>query len=412
MNNKLISLKFYKISFSNFRKNIYSHILSILIIILIISTLFFTNVLYFSWKQIIDSINSENSIIIKNEIKWASDVLNIKTVQKIESALSKIPTIETSYNFFLKIPTSVNINYIWLIKFTTDIFFIAYDFNVLKKWNYTKINEHNEDKIWIILPSRALFLLNNTVFNTLSKENIGFLWWEIFFWKSTVTELSNMQSEFFYIEWMSDDLPIYAAAIDYNIAFKILENFNINKQLVKVYEMKINYKNTEDFNKIQESIKIVENSNQSKFLIKNIWEDNEQLKNKYYTIISIVWSVFAFLIMGMILYIFYLKSLLLIEKNKKTTTTLRYLGLSDFFITNIYFLEYKIVLFLSLIIFLTIGYSFDNIINKYISSKISILVWISNFSYEPHYEILIIEYIIIIALIYLMILRKISFREK
>lgn len=131
----------------NFKKNIPAHGISLGITTVIIGILFLINILYFSGVQFIDAINSENSIVIKKEMHEYSDILTLETVQKIDQSLKGIPTVRSSYDFFLKIPTSIHLNYANLVQFTTDIFFEAYDFEVLKKGKYTQLHEPEAGKI-------------------------------------------------------------------------------------------------------------------------------------------------------------------------------------------------------------------------------------------------------------------------
>ncbi len=399
---------FFRISWVNFKKNIPAHGISLGITTVIIGILFLINILYFSGVQFIDAINSENSIVIKKEMHEYSDILTLETVQKIDQSLKGIPTVRSSYDFFLKIPTSIHLNYANLVQFTTDIFFEAYDFEVLKKGKYTQLHEPEAGKIWIILPSKIIFLLNNTAFDSITRDTIGFLNGEIFFWKSTVSEWKNMKSESFYVEGLSDDLPVYAVAIDFWTIFPLLDHFHMAKDKMKVMEMKINYGKSDDLERIQRVLKDIELQHQSTFVHQNIGEENETLKNRYSMFIRLIGSVTIVSIIGMILYIFSLKTALSLEKNKKNIQTLKYLGLGNFSITNIYFLEYLMVFLGSFMIFFITSALSTETMRNYTGNTIAFMIWMTNFRYETHYGVLLIECIGILACMYFIMWKVVS----
>lgn len=143
---------------------------------------------------------------------------------------------------------------------------------------------------------------------------------------------------------------------------------------MKVMEMKINYGKSDDLERIQRVLKDIELQHQSTFVHQNIGEENETLKNRYSMFIRLIGSVTIVSIIGMILYIFSLKTALSLEKNKKNIQTLKYLGLGNFSITNIYFLEYLMVFLGSFMIFFITSALSTETMRNYTGNTIAFMI--------------------------------------
>lgn len=146
------------------------------------------------------------------------------------------------------------------------------------------------------------------------------------------------------------------------------------KDKMKVMEMKINYGKSDDLERIQRVLKDIELQHQSTFVHQNIGEENETLKNRYSMFIRLIGSVTIVSIIGMILYIFSLKTALSLEKNKKNIQTLKYLGLGNFSITNIYFLEYLMVFLGSFMIFFITSALSTETMRNYTGNTIAFMI--------------------------------------
>jgi hypothetical protein len=408
MNNRFGIFGLFRISLANFRKNAPSHAVSLAMTTAIIGLLFATNALYYGGRQFIEAIDSENAIVVKKEIRDHSDILNLETVQKIESALKAVPTVRTSYDFFLKFPTSIHLNYADLVQFDTDIFFEAYDFEVLKKGKYTKLHDPEPGKIGIILPTKIIFLLNSTSFESVTRETIGFLKGEIYFGKSSISESKDRVTYPFYVEGLSDDLPVYAVAVDFKTAFPLLDRFKMEKSQTKVMELKISYDTADDLRRVRQVLKTIEDEHGSAFTVQNSGEENAGLKKRYSLAISIVVTAFVALFAWLILYVFSLKAALSLERSKNDIRTLKYLGFGNGGIAAIYFFEHLFAFVGGFLIFFVTAVVFSESLRDFAGNRISPLIGISDFAYQPHFGTLIAECTFVLAVMYVIVWRTVA----
>ncbi len=407
-NSKNLLIRLISLSLNNLSKTKMSSFMTVLVILFLFLLIHLSNIILFNWIKLFSITWAQNNITVDSEKFSWKDKLSLDTVDAIKKSLSWIKDIDVTYNFFFRIPTALKIDYANTVKLDTDIFFMAYDFKELKKTNYKKVHDPDPEKIWLILSSKALYLLNNTVINNITADTVWFLNWEIIFWKSSLADLKKQTKKPFQIEGISDDLPIYSLALDIDTALQALDYFWIDKDELKLNSIQINFKSKNDIPLIDKKLWELWKQRWSEIIFRHTTEDNEKLKSSYKKMIGIFVATFITMLVFCLILIFNFKIWLLIEKNRKTIKTLNYLGLNDYLVTIIYYFEYLFLVLSGLIFFLIIETIFINKIGHFVETNIAFVLWIWDYKFEDKLGVFILEILIILIFIFFKMLYWIS----
>ncbi|MDD5770321.1 MAG: hypothetical protein PHE25_05095 [Candidatus Gracilibacteria bacterium] len=399
INNKNL-LSVFKLSILLFNKNKKRNIFLIIIFLIIFILNFLILALYIESKSILNkNFNSISDIIIKSEIKNNKDILSFNTLKQLNNSIGVIGNV--SYSYVLKIPIYSEINFLNIKKVDTDLFIMSYDFDILKNSNsYKKISyNHDKEDIGIILSTKIISLLNNFIIKGININTLEYINGELFFGKySYFSNANNIVKKKFYIDGVSDELPIYAIAIDHKLSNEIISQLGININDFKLYEISIKINDLSNYNKIINIINNISGKLGTSFVYYNSNEEVNNIKKYYNKIINFI-GIPILLFFCILLNILFIGNLLIsIERNTNNIKIFRYLRYKNSYISFIFFLEFQIIFISGLLLFL-----FILIINIYNLDKI--LYYISNmFGIFPKLDFSKLIIIFIFENIFLMII--------